>query len=265
MITSERMFFLGFGLVATFIITMMLRDWLRKRRIIRALARQIPRNDAEFAREFFPDPNRADIAVRVRRVLADNLEMSLLGLTPQTRLDDDLHAELAANPDLFWELEAEFQIKTDVDERDDFEKVLARLATFQDLVAYVESKIAGAPPPGPAAPADEPPSRLYELAIRTIPVLCITGWVTLVLGILIQASLATKLGTVLFLAGIAVWGLANGGELLRTVLASLRNATWKERAARPGWLIFMSGLGLFFLWIGGTLLWAILKKVLRAE
>src|SRR5437899_702382 len=110
--TSESMAFIAFSGVAAFIITMISRDWHRKKRTVSSLATRAQRPDEQFGRGFFSDPKRADVAVRVRRVLSNNLKMPLDGLTPSDRLNDDLNAELPANPHLFWELEAEFGIKT---------------------------------------------------------------------------------------------------------------------------------------------------------
>src|ERR1051325_10187645 len=107
---SELVSLIAFGLVATFIITMMFRDWVRKLRIKRALTNRNQNDDEQF-RRYFLDPQQADIAVRTRRVLANNLKLPWDGLTPTDRLNDDFNAELPANPDLFWELARLGQLK----------------------------------------------------------------------------------------------------------------------------------------------------------
>src|SRR5436189_4234319 len=119
---SECIAFIAFGGVTAFIITMMVRDWRKKKRTVTSLATRAQHSDEQFGLVFFSDPKRADIAVRVRRVLSSNLKMSLDGLTPSDRLNDALDAELPANLHLFWELEAEFGIKTDVEDFDSHEK-----------------------------------------------------------------------------------------------------------------------------------------------
>ena len=66
---SELVFFSAFGLVMTFLITTGIRDWLRKRRLVASLAARIQHNDEQVGQGYFHDPKRADIAVRVRRLL----------------------------------------------------------------------------------------------------------------------------------------------------------------------------------------------------
>jgi hypothetical protein len=96
-------------------------------------------------------------------------------------------------------------------------------------------------------------------------VLFIGGFLTIVAGIVVQKRSLMNLGGLIFLSGAAVWGLANGGEMLRSVLKSLRASSWKETAARPWPWILLAGLALFFLWFGGTLAWGILKNLLSSK
>jgi len=262
--TSELIAFVAFGAVGAFIVTIMVRDWFRKRRITQTLASRGENNDEQF-RKFFPDSHRADIALRVRKVLSNNLKMPLQGLSPSDRLDDELNAELPANPHLFWDLETEFGIQTDVEDLDVHEKTLERLITFQDLVEYVERKLTEPRSPKPITEENEKPSRIYDFAIRSIPVLCIGGLLTAVVGIVVQKRTLMNLGGLIFLSGFVVWGLANGGEMLRGIIRGLRGASLKEIAARPWPLILLTGLALFFLWVGGFLLWGILKNLLSPK
>src|SRR5688572_25153022 len=200
--TSAVIFFVVFASVSTFIVTMLLRDRLRKRRTVKSLAARSQNTDEQFARAYFPDPKQADIAVRARRVLAENLKMPVEGLRPTDRLNDDLGAELEINPDLFWELEAEFAIKIDVENFETFEKTLQRLVTFEDLVKFLEQKISETPPNAPAEEEEDKPSRAYHWAIRSIPVLCIAGFVLLAAGALTKADRRIMhVGTALFLSG----------------------------------------------------------------
>ena len=141
MTTTDVVVLIAILAVGTCIVGFMLRDWLGKRRRIKALAARLQYDDdADFGRRFFPDAKRAEIAARVRRVLSKNLEMPLGGLTPSDRLDDDLNAELACNPHLFWDLDAEFDIKTS-DTLEAFENAVKRVVTFQDLVDFVEGGV----------------------------------------------------------------------------------------------------------------------------
>lgn len=262
--TSEIIFFIGFGAVATFITTMKFRDWLKKKRTVSSLATRVQHPDELFGLAFFSDAKSAEIAVRVRRVLANNLKMPLDGLAPRDRLDDDLNAELPANPHLFWELETEFGIKTDVENLDSHEKTLARLVTFQDLVEYIERCIAEPQTQKPGADEEKKSSHTYDLAIRSIPILCVGGFLTAVAGIVMQKKSFMNLGGLIFLSGIAVWGFANGGEMLRNLIQSARDPNRKE-TAHPLSLTLVTCLALFFLWIGGTLLWGILKNALASK
>jgi acyl carrier protein len=262
--TSELLFFIAFGGVAAFIVTMMIRDSVRKRQIKRALTNRNQNDDGQF-RKFFPDPKRADIAVRTRRVLANNLKLPLSGLTPSDQLEADLNAQLPANPDLFWDLEEEFGMKTDVEDLDRHEKAQARLVTFQDLVEYVEHRMTARSTEPAVVEDDEKSSLTYDLVIRCAPALFIGGFVTVVVGILIQKRLLMNLGGLIFMSGAAVWGVANGGEMLRSVLKSSRSSSWKGIAARPWPLILVTGLALCLLWFGGTLVWGILKNLLSSR
>jgi len=257
---SELVFFSAFALVMTFLITTGIRDWLRKRRLVASLAARVQHNDEQFGHGYFRDPMRADIAVRVRRILSNNLKLPLDGLTPSDRLNDDLHAELPANPNFFWDLEEEFGIKSGLEDLESFEKTLQVLVTFQDLVEYVERKMTEplAETPG----RNEEPSRAYEFAIRCIPWLCFGGFLTAVAGIVLQLTWVTTLGKLMFLSGFAVWALANGGELLRSMIQEVRVTSFKEIVARPFTLIFLACLVLFCLGFGGLMLWAILKNIL---
>ena len=257
---SELVFFSAFGLVMTFLITTGIRDWLRKRRLVASLAARIQHNDEQFGQGYFHDPKRADIAVRVRRMLSNHLKIPLDGLTPSDRLKEDLNFEIPANPNLFWDLEEEFGIKSGLEDLESFEKTLQGLVTFQDLVEYVERKMSE--PPAETPGRNEEPSRAYEFAIRCIPWLCIGGFVIGIVGAVLQIEWLSTLGIVMFLSGIAVWGFANGGEMLRTMIQDLRVMSFKEIVARPGTLIFLTCLVLFFLGFGGLMLWAILKNIL---
>jgi len=97
--------------------------------------------DEEFGKTFFAGGGRESTAVRIRRVLAENLKMDLGGVRPHDRLDDDLNAQISTNVDLFWQLEKEFQIDSEAEDLEIFEKTTSQLVTFSDLVGYVQKKI----------------------------------------------------------------------------------------------------------------------------
>lgn len=100
-------------------------------------------DDSEFEKTFFPAEPDGDTAVRVRRVLAENLDMDLGGLRPDDKLDDDLKADLSTNVDLFFELEREFQIDCRVHDLAVFERTTTELITFADLVRFVQNEVRG--------------------------------------------------------------------------------------------------------------------------
>ena len=251
----------AFGLALVLMITMMVRDHVKKKRTVRSFAARAQHDDEEFARAYFPDSKQADIAIRARRVLAGNLKMALQGLRPTDRLNDDLGAELELNPHLFWELEDEFGIKTSVEDRETFEKTLERLVTFEDLVKFLEDRISATPPNAPVE-EEEKPSRPYQWAMRAIPILCIGGLGAAVVGIFGQKKTMMNVGGMIFVSAFAVWGFSNGGELLRAIIQEHWGRPWNEIVAHPWWLMFLVVLVPFFLYVGSIITWAILKSLL---
>ena len=120
----------------------MIYDRVRKKRVLRLLASRPCRDDGIFARRFFGESEQeADIAIRLRKVLGANLEISLLSLQADDRLDADLSTEVVSNPDLFWAIEKEFGVQTRVMDWEAHEPEVNNLTTFRDLVRYVEGKI----------------------------------------------------------------------------------------------------------------------------
>jgi len=119
------------------------RHWRRK-----ALLKGRPQvSSRNFGAKFYRDHKQAEIAARVRDMLAKNLEISLDGLRPPDRLKEDLLFDWWANPDFFWDLEKEFGIKTEIDELetdDQFRQFFNQVGTFHDLVCYVEGKLGAA-------------------------------------------------------------------------------------------------------------------------
>jgi acyl carrier protein len=259
---SEVIVVVGIGVVGTYVITMVVRDRLKNRRAVKSLRARAQHDDEGFARAYFPEPKQGDIAIRARRVLAANLNMPLRGLKPTDRLNEDLNAELERNPDLFWDLEEEFGIKTGLEDAD-IDKIIQRLVTFEDLVKFLEERISATPPNAPVEDEDEKPSWPYRWAIRAIPVLCIAGLGMAVAGIFFKKKTMMNVGGMIFVSGFAVWGFSNGGELLRSIIQEYRGRSWKEIAANGWGLMFQIFLVLFFLWIGAMITWALLKAAWR--
>jgi acyl carrier protein len=123
----------------TYVLVRMAIDRAAVRRRRRLLALRPPLDDRRFAETFFGDsPERARIAGRLRALLAANLKENLEGLHPEDRLDEDLYAELMINPNLFWDLEAEFGVRTPLNQADRMRAIVKSTRTFRDLVDYVE-------------------------------------------------------------------------------------------------------------------------------
>jgi acyl carrier protein len=128
----------GMGL---FVIAAASHDWLAKRRVRRLLASRASLDSTTFATTYFSDsPAKADVAAKLRDVLSSNLKQPLDGLRPDDRLDEDLHAELLANPHLFWDIEREFGVVTPTTDVEAYKQCLSQIRTFRDLVDYVASR-----------------------------------------------------------------------------------------------------------------------------
>jgi|SRR6266850_3785051 len=96
----------------------------------------------------------------------------------------------------------------------------------------------------------------YGYAIRSLPILFITGFIIALFGSITHRSWAEKLGVGLFLLGGAVWGFANGGAFVWGFLRTVRRYGFREFTAHP-WssalyiLLMVSPVffGACFLWI----------------
>ena len=123
--------------VAVFVTAGLLRDRRRRRRVARLLGSRDPLDAVTFGRTYFGDsPAKAAIAAAVRDVLSGNLKQRLDGLRPDDRLDEDLGAELLANPHLLGEIEQALALGavTPVSDWDEYRKFVAGIRTFRDLV-----------------------------------------------------------------------------------------------------------------------------------
>jgi hypothetical protein len=95
----------------------------------------------------------------------------------------------------------------------------------------------------------------YELAIRSIPVLCVTGFITLMAGSISKNQLGMQIGTCLFLSGFAVWGLANGGGLLWALTQTIRQRAFRIFKEQPFVSAFFVFFMLFLLYVGFQFVW----------
>jgi len=244
-----------------FVLGSILKDRLKERRLVKRLRSRPQLDDQRFREQFFHDDlKRGELAIQVRRVLSKNLQIPLEGLRPEDRLNADLKAELERNPHLFWELETELGINMDVDDLEAFEQHAERIVTFSDLVDYVERRAKEKPPTKTVtATVGEPSWKVYDWAIQSIPYLCITGWVTALLGAILGRDWAVRLGTCLFLSGFAVWGLANGGGLLWEYIQTIRERGFRVFTEQPLWSFFYALFVLFLVCMGGWFLWMVFK------
>jgi hypothetical protein len=258
---SEILFFIGFGAVSTFVITSLIRDRLRKRRIVASLKTRVDYNDDQFGRGFYSDPKRADIAIRVRRVLSANLEMPLDGLRPSDRLNEDLNAELPINPHLFWDLETEFGIHTGTDDLETFEETLKHLVTFDDLVSHVEAWIAAGPSVTESAEKEES-SLAHTLVTRSFAVLFVGGILVYIGGLITGKNAPIKAGLLILVSSFVATGLLIGATLLWNVVRTIRSSSGKSTPTRPLILILQSCVALFLLSICSAYFWGLLKKAL---
>lgn len=143
-IASSPILLIGTFLVVSFMVGGV-RHWL----LDQSLRDRQQFSDEEFGKTFFSGSERsADVAGRVREILSENLEMPLDGIRPDDKLDEDLNAQLEVNPHLFWSLEEEYGFDAMVEDLEEFEKTVAGITTFSDLVRYVENKIDEKPKKG---------------------------------------------------------------------------------------------------------------------
>ncbi len=108
------------------------------------------------------------LATRVLDVLSEHVWIEADAIRPNDRLEDDLDLDIAATPDLFYELERAFVIDCHVDKFEVFEATTAGLETVSELVAYVIDKVEEAR----SAPA---PQEKAEARIDGIEIIAI-GW-----------------------------------------------------------------------------------------
>jgi len=105
-------------------------------------------------------------------------------------------------------------------------------------------------------------STFFEKAIWCIPILCISGLIIGLIGnIIFKSDLAWGIGSIIFLSGFAVWGLANGGAFVWGFQKSLRERGFKDLREAPLssalYIVFM----LFFACVGIWIIWFIVRAI----
>lgn len=264
---GKILFFTVFGCFGIFFLVSTVREKRNQRRVKNRLEKRPSLNDSAFEGEFFADdPALAKTACRIRNILSDTLGIPLDGLHPEDKLKVDLGAGSAEFLCLFYEFEEEFRIETGVSDdkvlnSGELDKCVEKLVTFSDLVDYVQNKIAERPSEESLSSDEEEIPKAYDYAIDCIPYLCITGFVTIIIGWIIDKEWALTLGTILFFSGFAVWGFANGGGLLWMFIQNIREEGFQGFKDRPVRSLFGIVFLLFFMWIGLSIIWMFFKFI----
>ena len=110
-----------------------------------------------------------------------------------------------------------------------------------------------------------PSSSIYGYAIRSIPILCVAGLITVLAGHFTHRPWAMTLGTCLFLSGFAVWGLANGGAFVWGFLRTVRRDGFRVFVEQPWSSALYVLLMLFLLTAGGFFVWFIIRASGHSE
>ena len=101
-------------------------------------------------------------------------------------------------------------------------------------------------------------STAYDYAIRSIPILCITGFVTLIAGGVGKKQWAMQVGACLFLSGFVVWAFANGGGFLWALIHTIRKRGFRVFREYPWSSAIIVFIMLFLFYVGYQLLYMIL-------
>lgn len=160
-LTSSPYAFIGAFVVASLILGAG-TDWVRRQQV--RDRHTIPQPSV--GRKLITDHEQ--LAKRVLEVLSEHVWIEVDAIRPNDRLEDDLDLDIAATPDLFFELERAFGIDCHVDKFEVFEATTAGLDTVSELVAYVIEKVEE----GRSRPA---PMRTNEARIGGIEIIAI-GW-----------------------------------------------------------------------------------------
>ena len=252
-IVSSPVLLIGTFLVISFMVGT-IKHWLMNRSL---LDRQ-QFDDEEFGRSFYGGHKvRADLAVRVRRILSDNLEMSLDGIRPEDHLDDDLDVQLEVNPDLFWALEKEFGFNARVEELEVFEKTTSEIATFSDLVSYVERKVDELKKKGvrkKVADEIDPDDRTSDY----IAALWFGGLFFFFVGETFGIHLLSAIGLTAAFSPLALGAFYLCGNMVREVISISRNEGLQMLWQHPFSTLLSLAMFSMFLLFGGWFGWGII-------
>jgi len=123
-------FILLFVAVAAFLVW--LQEWSEKRRALRHMEGRQPLTDVEFGKQFFP-PDRADIAARLRQIMARHIAVDLSRLHPDDLIVDDLRMDSLdslATVEFLIEIEKEFGISVP-------DAAAEKMRNLRDVTDYV--------------------------------------------------------------------------------------------------------------------------------
>ena len=127
------------ALAASFVISWLLvkrRDAAERAKAEAHLAKNPALSPAEFGRNYFP-PEQADIARRLRELLAPHLQIDLARLHPNDRLIDDLHMDaLDSMSTVEFILAVEEEFKLEIPNGD-----TANIHTLGTLAIYVADRL----------------------------------------------------------------------------------------------------------------------------
>lgn len=131
------------ALLCTFVVLRgLLGTWFDERRARQLLASRDQLTEEAFASSAYPaSARKAEAARRVRSLLERHAKMSLAGLRVTDRFSEDLHFDLLADPNLFFELDEEFGFDTPVHDYEKFSNLVEQLRTVADLVDYVDRQV----------------------------------------------------------------------------------------------------------------------------
>jgi hypothetical protein len=102
-------------------------------------------------------------------------------------------------------------------------------------------------------------STIYGYAIRALPVLFVSGFVTVFVGSYFKNDLVMRIGTGIFLSGVAVWGLANGGAFIWAAARAFHKFGIRDFTTHPWSSAFMAFFTVFLVGVGACFLWLTLR------
>jgi hypothetical protein len=104
-------------------------------------------------------------------------------------------------------------------------------------------------------------STAYDYAIRSIPILCIAGIVTLIVGVVGERQWVMRVGTCLFLSGFVVWGFANGSGFLWAFIHTIRKHGFRVFKEQPWSSAFIVLVMLFLFYAGYQFVWMMVRAL----